>query len=236
MELPRPTHSSDLIGIGQPKSTTGGNRNARTGPLHKSSQRINPMQHVRRSARRQQPVRSCRNYVLQRLIEIRDLIERTMKRHLHAIRSPNQLSRALTIHAAIGPQHADDNAARTHPPHRFNLITNRVEIGCRIAEAVGMGSHQHMDGQPAQRHRTLHQPWFRCQTTHLQRPAKLNAIGSSRLCSQAGVERFRAKFEYDRRSQGSSPVSSRAAHRKQYRSVRHPISLNRYLQTLTLVV
>lgn len=137
----------------------------------------NPLHRLRcrhRSPRSQQPSRFRSNHILQRLKQIRTLIERPMKRHRQRRSRPHQFRRPHNINSPIHTQQTQHNSIHPSRPCHINRRAHLLKLRRRINKIPAARSHHREYRHAHRRAHNSHQLHARRNSTNLQQPTQFN--------------------------------------------------------------
>jgi hypothetical protein len=130
---------------------------------------------------------TCGDDIFQGLIEIRSCVEGAVEGRLQRSGQFDESAGAFDVDGAIGVEDAEGDSADSKSLGVLKLVADRVEVGCGVVEAVGVGAQDDMDWQAATVDGFGDEFVIGSEAAYVECSAEFDAIGPADPCYEAGV-------------------------------------------------
>jgi hypothetical protein len=121
------------------------------------------------------------------LIEIRSCVERAVEGCLQRAGQVDESAGAFDVDGAIGVKDAEYDSADSKSSDVLKFFADRVDVGCGVVEAVGVGAQDDMDWQAASVDGFFDEFVIGSEAAYVECGAEFDAVSSAGLCCKAGV-------------------------------------------------
>lgn len=139
---------------------------------------------------------ACGNHIFQCMFQIGCRIEGAVKGDFEGVGQLNKLTCAFNVDGAVGEQYTKNDAGSADAAKVLNFVAHGRKCRRIVGKAIGVGAHHYVNGNPASTHGLLDERMRRRKTVLVKRGAKLNAVRTALLRSEARFHGFRAQFEF----------------------------------------
>jgi hypothetical protein len=127
------------------------------------------------------------NDIFQGLIEIRSCVEGAVEGCLQGASQVDEDAGAFDVDGAIGVEDAESDSADSKSLGVLKFFADRVEVGCGVVEAAGVGAQDDMNRQAATVDGFGDEFVIGSEAAYVECGAEFDAVGSTDPSYEAGV-------------------------------------------------